>query len=145
MPKKNQFMNEVFRLRLDVIQPSQLYISRTKFDAVMKYFETSTESQLEPIPVKRIDDMVVSTDGHTRGVAWHLQGYEVVDVVWEDLEMDWDEYRVYVDWCKEEGITSMCDLSDRFLDHSEYEILWLERCRIMQEELENQRKSSLPQ
>lgn len=138
-------MDKVFRLRLDEIQPSQLYISRTKFAEIMKYFETSTESQLEPIPVRDFDGELVSTDGHTRGVAWHLQGYEEVDVVWEDLEMDWEFYQICIDWCKEEGINSIVDLTDRFLEHSEYEILWLERCRIALENLEEQRRSSLLQ
>lgn len=135
-------MDEVFRLKLDEIQPSQLYISRTKFDAVMKYFETSTESQLEPIPVRDFDGELVSTDGHTRGMAWYKQGYEEVDVVWEDVEMDWDAYLIFIDWCKEAGINSIIELKDRFLDHSEYEILWLERCRKVEEELESQRKNS---
>lgn len=135
-------MTEAFHLRLDKIQPSQLYISRSKFAAVMKYFNSSTESQLEPIPVRDFDGELVSTDGHTRGVAWYLQGYEKVDAIWEDVEMDWEAYQVCIDWCKDAGINSMLDLTDRFLDHSEYEILWLERCRIMQEELEKQRKCS---
>ena len=133
-------MDEVFRLRLADIQPSQLYISNAKFASVMKYFETSIESQLEPIPVRDFDGQLVSTDGHTRGVAWYRNGHEEVDVVWEDLEMDWEVYQICIDWCKEAGINSIVDLNDRFLEHSEYEILWLERCRIMQEDLESQRK-----
>jgi hypothetical protein len=81
-------MDDVFRLRLDYIQPSQLYISRAKFTSVMNHFETSTESQLEPIPVRDFNGELVSTDGHTRGVAWFLQGHKEVDAIWEDLEMD---------------------------------------------------------
>jgi hypothetical protein len=134
-------MSDTFRLRLDDIQPSQLYISKAKYAEVLRYFDTEKQSELEPIPIKELDNELISTDGHTRGVAWCLKGYEEVDCTWEDSEMDWDEYRVCVKWCKDAGIHSMIDLKDRFLDHSEYEILWYERCRVMQEALEKQKGS----
>lgn len=134
-------MSDVFKLRLDEIQPSQLYISKVKFAAVIKHFEDGIESALEPIPVKELDGELVSTDGHTRGVAWCLKGYQEVDCVWEDLEMDWEAYRIYVQWCKEADIESMRDLQERFLDHDDYEVLWLEKCRIMEENLEKKRVS----
>ncbi len=134
---------DTFTLRLEEIQPSQLYISRTKYAAVIKFFEIGNESQLEPIPIKEIDGKLVSTDGHTRGVAWSLKGYQEIECIWEDLEMDWDEYRVYVQWCKEAGIESMHDLRDRFLDHDDYEVLWLGRCKDLQEKIELQRTTKL--
>lgn len=130
---------DTFRLRLDEIQPSQLYISRAKYAEVLKQFESRERCQLEPIPIKEIDGEMVSTDGHTRGVLWVLKGYKEVNCVWEDLEMDWEEYRICVQWCKDSGITSMYDLQDRFLDHAEYETLWLGRCRAMQEDLKRTR------
>jgi len=130
---------DTFRLRLGEIQPSQLYISKAKYEEVVKQFESRERSQIEPIPIKKLDGELVSTDGHTRGVLWVLKGYNEVNCVWEDLEMDWEAYRICVQWCKDAGITSMYDLRDRFLDHSEYEVRWYERCRIMQEELEEKR------
>lgn len=132
-------MDESFQLRLDEIQPSQLYISKTKMAAVMKHFKSSTQSLLDPIPIKKLGGELVSTDGHTRGVVWYLEGHMEVKCVWEDTEMDWDAYRICVDWCKEVDITSIIDLNERFLDHDDYEILWLDRCRIMQEELATQK------
>lgn len=132
-------ISDNFKLRLEEIQPSQLYISREKYAEVLKLYESDEKSQLEPIPIKELDGELVSTDGHTRGVMWVLKGFEEVDCVWEDLEMDWEAYRICVQWCKDAGITSMFDLRDRFLTHSQYEILWLERCRIMQEDLEKRR------
>ena len=131
---------DTFRLGLDEIQPSQLYISRAKYAEVVKQFDSDRRSQLEPIPIKELDGELVSTDGHTRGVLWVLKGYSKVDCVWEDLEMDWEAYRICVQWCKDAGITSIYDLRDRFLDHTEYEVLWLERCHIMQEDLERKRE-----
>lgn len=140
-PKTNvcDSMTDTFILKFDKIQPSQLYISRSKLDRIQTLFEIGTQNELEPIPVKEIDGELVSTDGHTRGLAWHLHGYEEVQVEWEDTEMDWDAYRICVEWCKQVRITSIPDLLPWIIDHKEYEILWLERCRIMQDDLVSKR------
>jgi hypothetical protein len=132
----------VFSLPLDAIQPSQLYISRLKLDLTLRQLEEGGTSSLEPIPIKILDGEQVATDGHTRGVALLLSGERVTDCVWEDLEMDWEEYRICVRWCKESGIQSMEDLLGRVISHSDYKIMWLERCRIMQDDLAAQRHCS---
>jgi hypothetical protein len=134
-------MAPVFQLRVDQIQLSQLYISSAKLVSVMEAFEEGNENLLEPIPIKEIDGRLVATDGHTRLLAWFLNGHEEVDCDWEATEMDWDEYRICVQWCKEEGIHTVIDLANRVISPEEYEILWLDRCRIMQEELELKRAS----
>ena len=128
-----------FLLSIDKIQLSQLYISSAKLAKIMKVFESGKEEELEPIPIKEIDGNLVSTDGHTRLLAWYLHGYKEVDCVWEDLEMDWDAYRICVQWCEEEGIDTIADLKDRILDPEEYQVLWLDRCRVMQDELQSSR------
>jgi len=132
-------MVSTFWLRIDQIQLSQLYISSAKLESVMRVFEASNESILEPIPIKEIDEQLVATDGHTRLLAWFLNGHEEVECEWEDIEMDWDAYRVCIQWCKEEGIRSIADLANRIIGPKEYEVLWLERCRIMQDDLETKR------
>lgn len=105
----------------------------------MKAFETGMENDLEPIPIKELDGNLVSTDGHTRLLAWFLHGHKEVECVWEDLEMDWDAYRIYVQWCEEEKIETIADLKDRIIDPDEYQVLWLDRCRVMQDELKASR------
>ena len=132
-------MPETFNLRFDKIQPSQLYISRSKLDSILELFEAGTQEKLEPIPIKELNGELVSTDGHTRGLAWHLKGYSEIEVEWEDVEMDWEAYTICVDWCKNIGITSIPDLASWIIDQKEYEILWLERCRIMQDDLASKR------
>ena len=94
---------------------------------------------MEPIPIKELDGELVATDGHTRLLAWYLNGYKEVDCVWEDLEMDWDAYRIFVQWCRDEGIESIADLQDRIIDADTYQWIWLDRCRIVEEELESNR------
>jgi hypothetical protein len=133
-----------FRMRLNEIQPSQLYINREKLEIVMGMIEQGQSSSLGPIPIKELDGEIISTDGHTRALALHMKGSEEVDVEWEDLEWDWDAYRVCVVWCKEEGIRSIADLADRIIDSADYQVLWLERCRVMQEELEEGRRREEP-
>jgi len=130
-----------FLLSIDLIQLSQLYISSAKLAAVMKVFESGNEKELEPIPIKELDGNLVSTDGHTRLLAWYLHGYKEVECEWEDLEMDWDAYRICVQWCREENIDTLADLKDRILEPDEYQILWLDRCRVMQDELQASRGS----
>ncbi|MEM2142546.1 MAG: hypothetical protein QXS20_08055 [Candidatus Thorarchaeota archaeon] len=106
----------------------------------MEYFETGRQSKVEPIPAVRLDDSFVATDGHTRGVAWYLNGYEEVLCEWEDCDLGWDMYRICVAWYLDEHIYSMVDLKDRFLDPADYEVLWLHRCRLTRHELEKQRR-----
>jgi len=132
-------MGETFKLYLHEIQPSQLYISQAKLDAVINGRNLGNLSMYAPIPIKEMDGELVSTDGHTRGVAWLLEGYEEVEVEWETFELDWDAYEICIKWCKDEGITSIADLKNRVIDHSDYEVLWYERCRVMQDELEEKR------
>lgn len=128
-------MASTFRLRIDQIQLSQLYISSAKLESVMSVFEEDNETILDPIPIKEIDGQLVATDGHTRLLAWFLNGRQEVECEWEDIEMDWDEYRVCIQWCRDEGIQSVADLADRIISPEDYEVLWLERCRIMHDDL----------
>ncbi len=50
--------------------------------------------------------------------------------------MDWEAYRICVQWCRQEGIDTIADLQDRIVEPDDYQVLWLDRCRIMQEELQ---------
>jgi len=128
-------MSDTFLMPLEKIQPSQLYISRAKLDQVTKCLEPDSHKHLEPIPVKELAGEVICTDGHTRGLALFLAGHQEVEVVWETENLDWEEYAICVQWCKEEGIRTIPDLRNRVISHSQYRILWYDRCRSMQEKL----------
>jgi hypothetical protein len=130
---------ETFTMSLEEIQPSQLYVSSEKLSKVLKALDSGSSGSFEPIPVKELNDEIVSTDGHTRTLAMHLKGYSEVEVEWEDTELDWEAYEVCVAWCKEEGLHSIVDLKNRIIDPPEYQVLWLDRCRKMQKELEAKR------
>ncbi len=133
-------MAHTFSLRIDQIRLSQLCISSAKLADVMSAFESGNEASLAPIPIKEIDGKLVATDGHTRLLAWLLHGYEEVVCEWEDTEMDWEEYRVCMQWCREEGIQTVADLKNRITNPNDYEVLWLERCRSMEQQFKTKRK-----
>jgi len=76
-------MVKSFLMKLDKIQPSQLYISSKKLSKIMKNFQ-SKQFSIKPIPVKKLSDRIVFVDGHTRAFATFLQKSSKVAVYWED-------------------------------------------------------------
>ncbi|TET19953.1 hypothetical protein E3J74_04650 [Candidatus Bathyarchaeota archaeon] len=132
-------MTKIFFMKLDEIQPSQLYISSDKLSNVMKNFPSKPAS-IEPIPIKKLRDQIIFVDGHTRAFAAFQIGFSKVPVYWEYEELDWEAYEICVDWCKEEGIQTIADLRNRVIPHQKYEKLWYERCAKMQKKLEDERK-----
>ena len=126
-------------MKLDEIQPSQLYISSEKLSRIMKSFSSKPFS-IQPIPVKKLSNQIVFVDGHTRAFAALLHRFPKVPVYWEDEELDWEEYEICVEWCLEEGIYTIADLKNRVVSHQEYKKLWYARCAKMQKELETKRK-----
>jgi hypothetical protein len=101
----------------------------------------SKPSFIKPIPVKKLGNQVVLVDGHTRAFAAFSLGFSDIPVLWEDEELDWDEYEVCVKWCKEEGIHTISDLKNRVISPKDYQVLWLDRCARMQRDLEEKRKA----
>jgi hypothetical protein len=133
-------MTKIFLMKLDEIQPSQLFISSEKLAQVMKGFNPQRPESLEPIPVKKLGNQIVFTDGHTRAFAAFLSGLSEVRVFWDEDELDWEAYEICVEWCKEEGILTIADLKGRVVAQKEYEELWLKRCEEMQQNLEARRR-----
>ena len=136
-------MTKTFQMKLDSIQPSQLYISSEKLDRIMKSLEQSKPTPIEPIPIKKLGNQVVFVDGHTRALAAFLLGFSEIPVYYwenEDEELDWDEYEVCVRWCNEEGIHAISDLKNRIVSNKDYQVLWLDRCKKMQRDLEAKRR-----
>lgn len=131
-------MNEIFFLELSKIQPSQLFISKRKLRKVKKKM-TQNNGTIDPIPIKKIGEELVYTDGHTRAFAAFKMGINKIPVEWEDENLDWEMYEVCVKWCKDNGIFTIKDLENRIVTHKKYKIVWYERCKIMQKEIEKNR------
>jgi hypothetical protein len=133
-------MAKTFMMKLDKIQPTQLFISSEKLSEVMKTFNPKNPESMEPIPVKKLGNEIIFVDGHTRAFAAFLHGFSQVPVYWENEELDWDAYKICVKWCKKEKIRTIADLKTRIVSQKDYEILWYKRCEKMQKNLELRRK-----
>ncbi len=127
-------------MRLGDLQPSQLFISSEKLAQVIRGLDSQGLDSLEPVPVKELDGRVVLTDGHTRAFAAFLRGLDEVPVYRDEDELDWEAYRICVAWCQEAGVHTIIDLADRILGPEDYELLWRDRCRQMQQELASWRQ-----
>jgi len=128
-------MTKTFMMKLDEIQPSQLYISSEKLSEVMKTFNPAKPESIEPIPIKELGNTIVFVDGHTRAFAAFLHNVPEIPVYWENEELDWDAYKICVGWCKKERIHTIVDLKNRVISQKDYEILWYRRCKEMQQGL----------
>lgn len=134
-------MADPFLFSLFKIQPSQLYVSTAKLADVLAWWDPPRLETLPPIPVKALDDRIVATDGHTRALAAYRCGFREVPVVWDEDDLDWEAYRICVDWCLAAGIRSAVDLEGRLLSPEDYGVLWLGRCGAMQDALEARRRA----
>lgn len=134
-------MTDIFLMKLEKIQPSQLFVNSEKLSQVMEEFNPPGIETLRPIPVKELGDDIILTDGHTRAFAAYLSGASEIRVFWDEDDMDWEAYEICVEWCKEAGIHTIADLEDRVVGDEEYEALWHGRCDVMHRELEAKRKS----
>ena len=134
-------MTGVFLMKLERIQPSQLFINSEKLSQVMEEFDPLRIETLRAIPVKKLGDDIIFTDGHTRAFSAHLTGASEIRVFWDEDDMDWEAYAICVEWCKEAEIYTIAGLRDRVISDEEYEALWRERCTVMHRELEAKRRN----
>ena len=132
-------MSGVFKIRILDVQPSQLFISKTKLQRVCSWLNNNIESY-EPIPVKRLNGRIIFTDGHTRAFSMHKMGMEYIHAYWDEDDLDWELYQVCVDWCIQEGIINISHLEKKIIDKSAYDELWMKRCEEMQKKLETKRR-----
>lgn len=132
-------MAEVFFQPLTEIQPSQLYISQAKLAQVQARWQPLCCTSLPPIPVKLLDDNFIFTDGHTRAFAAFRAGLTEIPVYLDEDDLDWEAYRICVEWCRADGIHTIQDLVGRVVPPDVYAELWLARCRAMHAALAERR------
>lgn len=130
---ENKGFKELKKIHIDDIQPSQLYISKEKLKNVSSWLDS--EEKLI-IPVLESNGTYISLDGHTRIVQGYINGYENV-YIYIDNDSNLEDYRVFIDWCKNANIKSVKDLTKRIISKDEYEIKWNNRCRNYFENIEN--------
>ncbi len=126
------------------VQPSQLYVSRSKLDAVLTDGGERDPTTPRPVPVKRYGDRLVLTDGHTRALAAYRAGLTEILVIADEDDLDDEAYEICIAWCVEAGVESIADLDRRIVEPEAYERFWLARCRAMHRELDARRGGDRP-
>ncbi len=132
---------DVFRMSLADLQPSQWFISAKKLTDLEAAIDFSDPENIPPIPIKELNNRVVMTDGHTRAFAAWQAGLTRVFVFWDPDALDWDAYQICVDWCRDAEIFTIADLDERVNSSEDYAVLWYEHCRVMQQKLAENRKN----
>ena len=129
---------DVKYMKLNEIQPSQIYICKAKLDDVKTWIDV-TDHNYEPLPVKKIGDKYVFTDGHTRALAISECGNTEVKVYIDMDEVDLDLYNKCIDLCVTHEIFDISSLKDRVVDCETYEDLWYKKCAELHQEIRNNR------
>jgi nitroreductase len=126
---------EIFLMKINDIQPSQLYISKIKLDYALDALQSTGFDKRRPLPIININDKEVLSDGHSRTLAALMEGYEEIPVYYDKDELNMQMYETCVHWCLEQGITTIADLKNRIVNEKEYEKLWVKRCQKMHEKI----------
>lgn len=117
--------NEIIWIEAGKLQPSQFYINEEKLILLEKEFNIDI---FEPIPIKRLGQDMVMTDGHTRTTYLIQNGYKCIPTIEESDILDWEAYIINVNDCKERGVKSALDLLDYIVTNDFFRLNWDNYC-----------------
>lgn len=110
----------IFKINIEDIQPSQFYVDKNKVESVSSFITNSNDII---VPLAKINDELVSLDGHTRLHLATKRGYKQVYGFYTLAE---DYIRDFVLEAKRRNILTPYDL--KVLTHEEYEEKWYRFC-----------------
>lgn len=119
---------KIYKIKLDEILPTQLYISKSKYNHNLKNLAENNFKNYKPLPVKKIGKDIFYTDGHTRAFILWQQGKAEINVFDDPDELDWIMYLLNLKWCRDRNIISIGDLDRRIVGEQEYQKNWIDRC-----------------
>ncbi len=122
-----------FPIAIDDVRPSQLYVDGLKLSLVTQWFDFA-DPNYDALPVRKVEDEWMLTDGHTRAFVTYLAGADRLRIVRDTDDLPMDVYRTCLDWCEEEGVTEIGDLTGRVLNHDDFEEQWIARCQAEMED-----------
>ena len=112
---------------------SQLYLNKSKLEAIKKWFNPNHMELCAPLPVRDFGNgRLTLTDGHSR--AFVAYQYKVkIPIVYDMDDMVTSEtgqqlYKNDIVWCQRFHIETIADLYNRIVDYSKYQSLWVKRC-----------------
>ena len=120
-----------FRIAIDQMQPSVLYLSRARLDIVMR----NTAFIVRPVPVREIHGRLCIVEVHERLLALQMLGAAEAEVYVDEAQTDYKIWEHCVVLCESQGISSINDLEDRIIGLSGYRQLWIERRRELHHQL----------
>lgn len=118
---------------IEKIQPSQLFINRSKLDMIKQNYCTTNVEEIPPIPIIHLNEEYIYVDGHTRAFyLWSRGEKKILTYIYTENDIDLREYEIFVNWCKEENIRKISDLELRIIENYDYEKRWIKRCESLQ-------------
>lgn len=117
--------NNITWIEASRLHPSQFYINEDSIKLLRNNFDISL---FEPIPIKKLGDNLVMTDGHTRTCYLIEMGYEYIPTIEEISELDWEAYRINVQDCEKRGVFSAIDLTKCVVSYDEFQLKWNKYC-----------------
>ncbi|WP_280771010.1 hypothetical protein [Salipaludibacillus daqingensis] len=121
------------KTELAELQPSQLYLDRTKLRNLIMNGYDAEQTEKKPLPVIKLNGELVLVGSHTRAFLADQQGETYVTVEYLAEIDNLSNYQTYVSWCKEEDITKVSDLGKQIISSEDFEREWVDRCnRISQ-------------
>lgn len=113
---------------------SQIYLNKSKLEAIEKWFCPEHMDGFEPLPVHDFGDgRYTLTDGHTRAYAAYQAGLTHVPVIYDKDDIVAGDvgkllYRADIEWCDRFKLKNISHLCNRIVSQEQYEKLWIERC-----------------
>lgn len=118
------------KIKIDLadLQPSQLYLNRSKLRSLIMEGYDANQTDLEPLPVIKTNGELVLVDGHIRAFLADQQGETQITVEYLSEVDHLTTFQTYVSWCKDEMITQVSDLGKQILSNEDFERAWVQRC-----------------
>ncbi|MEG1796690.1 MAG: hypothetical protein RR262_09365 [Clostridium sp.] len=117
---------EVFKIYIKEITPEQLTVDKAKLNKVDSWIEKPEQVIISCV---KIEDKIVSIDGHSRLVSAFNKGFQYVYGYFEADNGSMEFYKTCMEWCEEAGILTIQDLSKHVVSPEEHEKLWISRCQ----------------
>lgn len=118
-------MKKIFKMDIEKIQPTTLYILKEKYEAI-----NLIENDYEALPIKKIGDLIFLLDKHEIALYLANKGIEKINVFYETYEnFDIISYYTKIKWCRENKIFSIKDLSGYVVNKSQYKSKWIIKCK----------------
>lgn len=114
---------------------SQIYLDKSKIEAVEEWFKPHELSKYEPLPVYNfVNDTYTLTDGHSRCYVAYKLGIKHIPVVYDNDDIVTEDmgnllYSFAVQWCHRFHLKNISHLEQRIIFHEKYEQLWNKRCK----------------